>query len=107
MAVDTAAADQLKPRNSASFYRLLVTQGTPAVGVALKVVTSDALLLTQDANVRQAGAQHVPNSVDLEIYADVLTICGPLELPGRTVKLFCREFRTQSDSNRRTAAIRV
>lgn len=73
----------------------------------LSVETVDYLVLTQDRDAPLGNALPVPETASLVVYGDVVSICGPLVLPGQTVKIVCRRLETRPDSKGQPAAIVV
>ena len=66
----------------------------------LVLETALPLILTQDANkANEPNYQFVPESADLTVFGDDVTILGKLSCPGRAVQIFSRLLRAKPDGD--------
>lgn len=73
------------------FRERTVTDGEHRV-TRVEVMTADEVVVTQQPSApTTSGVLQVPPTADLEVHADVVTIHGPLHLPGRNVTIVARK----------------
>jgi hypothetical protein len=76
--------------------------GGQQVDVVTELVIDTALplVLTQDTDkAGNPNHQLVPESADLKVFGDEVTILGKLNLPGRSAKIFARTLRARADGD--------
>lgn len=72
----------------------------------LVIETALPLILTQDADkANEPNHQYVPESADLKVFADHITILGKLSLPGRSVEILARVLHASADGGVEPAII--
>ncbi len=77
-------------------------QRTLQDGLVTELVLETALplILTQDANkANEPNHQIVPETADLKVFGDDVTILGKLSCPGRAVQIFSRLLRAKADGD--------
>ena len=80
----------------ATFNRQRTVQNDLVTGLILE--TALPLILTQDANkANEPNHQFVPESADLKVLGDEVTILGKLSCPGHAVQIFSRLLRAKAD----------
>ena len=80
----------------ATFNRQRTVQNEVVTELVLE--TALPLILTQDANkANEPNHQFVPESADLKVFGDEVTILGKLSFPGRAVQIFSRLLRAKAD----------
>ena len=75
---------------------------------SLTVCTTEPLVITQDAGCNLTNRiLQLPRTADIEIWADQLTIYGPIFIPGKTIRVFARKLKVHPDSKRTPPSITV
>ncbi len=89
---------------SSTFNRQRTMEPRTVDGKEVEVVTEIVietalpLVLTQDVGkAHEPNHQVVPESADLKVFGDEVTISGTLSMPGRTVHIFARTLHARSD----------
>ncbi len=78
------------------------------IGGTFTIITAfDPLIITQDGSVTSGDVTQIPNNLDLVVYANHLTIAGPISIPGKNVTINARLLSTQNDNSGNAAKISV